>query len=240
MKLRCIVVDDEPLARKGMEEYVHDIVYLQHVGSFENAVKAIAFLSENPVDLILLDIRMPKISGIEFLKSLKEPPMVIFTTAYSDHALEGYALDVIDYLVKPIAFSRFVKATQKAFDFYLLRQKATTQTNDYFFIKCEHKFEKVHYADLLYVEGMQNYCILHTVKKKLVTYITLTAMLDKLPADQFMKVHKSFIVSLSKINALDGNEVIIGSTPIPVSRSLKDEVMNRIMGDTLLRRLLKH
>jgi DNA-binding LytR/AlgR family response regulator len=240
MKLRCIIVDDEPLARKGMEEYVRDVIYLQHVGSFENAAKATTFLSENPVDLILLDIRMPKVSGIEFLKALNDPPMVIFTTAFSEHALEGYALDVIDYLVKPIPFNRFVKATQKAFDFYSLRQKASTDAIDYFFIKCEHKFEKVNYAELLYVEAMQNYCILHTVKKKLITYITLTAMLEKLPADQFMKVHKSFIVSLSKISALDGSEVIIGSTPIPVSRSLKDEVMNRIMGDNLLRRLLKH
>jgi DNA-binding LytR/AlgR family response regulator len=184
---------------------------------------------------MLLDINMPHVTGIEFLKSLERPPMIIFTTAHPDYALESYSLDVLDYLVKPIMFDRFQKAAQKAYDYQLLRASSMSSP-DFFFIKCDHVFEKVHFNDVLYVEAMQNYCILHTPARKLIAYITLSGLEDKLPKANFMKVHKSFIVSLDKITALDGNDLFINKAQIPVSRSLKDEVMSRVMGDNLFKR----
>jgi DNA-binding LytR/AlgR family response regulator len=239
MKLNCLIVDDEPVARKGLEEYVNEVDFLQFTGMCESAVKASAFLNEGNIDLILLDIQMPKLSGIEFLKTLKNPPMVIFTTAYSEYALEGYSLDIIDYLVKPIPFERFLKAVQKARDFHLLKQKAesaSTAAQDYFFIKCDHKFEKVNYNDVLYVEAMQNYCIIHTTERKMITYITFSGLERQLPGDRFLKVHKSFLVSLGKITSLDGNEIVIGNARVPISRNLKEEVIAKIMGNNLFKR----
>ncbi len=237
MKLNCLIVDDEPLARKGLEEYVNEVAFLHLVGSCENAVKASAYLNEGRVDLLLLDIQMPKLSGIEFLKTLKTPPLVIFTTAYSEYALESYSLDVIDYLVKPIPFDRFLKAVQKAFDFHSLRIKAGAEpTDEFFFIKCGHKYEKINYADVLYVEAMQNYCIIHTPDRKLITYITLSGLEEQLPVNCFLKVHKSFIVSLEKIKALDGHDILIGNARVPISRGIKDDVVNKIMGNNLFKR----
>lgn len=235
MKLNCLIVDDEPMARKGVEEYVHDISFLQHIGSCENAHKASEFLQQQPVDLMLLDINMPHITGIEFLKSLNQPPLVIFTTAHADYALESYTLDVIDYLVKPVMFDRFKRAVQKAYDYQILKA-STTPSSDFFFIKSDHVFEKVHFNDVLYVEAMQNYCILHTPARKLIAYITLTGLEEKLPQKKFMKVHKSFIVNLEKITALDGNDLFISKAQIPVSRALKDEVIARVMGNNLFKR----
>lgn len=235
MKLKTLIVDDEPIARKGLEEYVNDISFLVHAGSCENALKATEFLQQHPVDLILLDIQMPNLTGIEFLKSLENPPLVIFTTAHPDYALESYSLDVLDYLVKPIMVERFQIAAQKAYDYQLLRS-SSMPSPDFFFIKCDHIFEKVHFNDVLYVEAMQNYCILHTPARKLIAYITLTGLEEKLPAAKFMKVHKSYIVNLEKITALDGNDLFINKAQIPVSRSLKDEVMSRVMGDNLFKR----
>ena len=220
-----------------MEEYVKEVAFLEWVGSCENAMKAPAYLNEGRVDLMLLDIHMPKLSGIDFLKTLKNPPLVIFTTAFSEYALESYSLDVIDYLVKPIAFDRFLKATQKAFDFYTLKQKAGSETAaTFFFIKCDHKYEKVNYSDVLYIEAMQNYCIIHTPERKMITYITMTGLEEQLPRERFLKVHKSFIVSLEKIKALDGNEIVIGNARIPISRGIKDDVVNKIMGNNLFKR----
>ena len=236
MILNCLIVDDEPLARKGMEEYVKEISFLQLAGSCENAVKASAHLNAGNIDLMLLDIQMPKLSGIEFLKTLKNPPLVIFTTAFSEYALESYSLDVIDYLVKPIPFDRFLKAVQKAFDFHTLKLKAGTDAETFFFVKCDHKYEKVNYSDVLYVESMQNYSIIHTPDRKLITYITLSSLEEQLPPTRFLKVHKSFIVSLEKIKALDGHDILIGNARIPISRSIKDEVTAKIMGNHLFKR----
>jgi DNA-binding LytR/AlgR family response regulator len=178
---------------------------------------------------------MPKLSGIDFLKTLNSPPMIIFTTAYSEYALEGYSLDIIDYLVKPIPFERFLKAVQKAYDYHSLKHKATLNP-DYFFIKCDHKYERISYSEVLYVEAMQNYCIIYTLGRKLIAYITLTGLEEQLPKQRFLKVHKSFLVSVDKINALDGNEILIGAARIPISRSLKDEIVQKIMGNKLFKR----
>lgn len=234
MNLRCIIVDDEPLARKGMEEYLADVSYLTHVGSFESAPQAADFLANEPVDLMLLDIRMRRVSGIDFLKVLKNPPLVILTTAFPQYALESYEFNVLDYLVKPISFDRFQKATQKAFDYYSL--KHPHDVPDFFFIKSNHKLEKIFFQEVLYVEAMQNYCIIHTPAHKHIGYITLTAMQEKLPADQFMKVHKSFIVALNKVTGIAGNSLTVEKVSIPISRSLRQQVSERILGRNLFKR----
>lgn len=235
MNLRCLIVDDEPMARKGLEEYVKDIPFLELAGTCESAMRAKEFLLQNKVDLMLLDINMPQVTGIEFLKSLENPPLVIFTTAHPDYALESYALDVMDYLVKPIMFDRFQRAVQKAQEYYTLRV-STKSAPDFFFIKCDHVFEKVFFNDVLYVEAMQNYCILHTVTRKLIAYITLSGLEEKLPSTRFMKVHKSYIVNLEKVTALDGNDLFITKAQIPISRNLKEDVMKRVMGGNLFKR----
>ena len=236
MKLNCLIIDDEPIARKGMEEYVREVDFLNLMAQCENPVQASPYLDRG-VDLIFLDIHMPKISGIEFLKTLKNPPMVIFTTAYSEHALEGYTLDVIDYLLKPISFERFLKAANKARDFYALQHPPQTEiAPEYFFIKCNSKFEKVYYREVLYIEGLQNYVVVHTKQRKLITYMTLGGLEAQLPDRQFIRVHKSYVVSVSQISAMEGNEVIVNGIKIPISRNLKEKVVKRILGDNLFSR----
>jgi DNA-binding LytR/AlgR family response regulator len=205
-----LIVDDEHAIQTSLRGVLEDEGYrVTAVGTGADALRALA--DETP-DLIFLDIHMPKLSGIEFLKNLRTPPLVIFTTAYSDYALEGYSLDVVDYLMKPITFERFLKAAQKALDVHRLKKLAFEHktTSDYFFVKCESKYEKVNYADVKYVESLQNYVIIHTSSKKLITYMTLSSLENQLPGDQFLKVHKSFIVSISGIKAIDGNEILIG------------------------------
>src|SRR5262245_568535 len=148
-KLNCLIVDDEPVARKGMEEYVREVPFLNLLAKCDTALKAQPYIQDGTVDLLLLDIQMPRLSGIEFLKTIKEPPMVIFTTAFSEYALEGYSLDIIDYLMKPVAFDRFLKAVQKAKDFHELKQRGKSSTDkDYFFIKCDSKYERLLFDDV--------------------------------------------------------------------------------------------
>ena len=238
MKMNCLIVDDEPIARKGMEEYVKEIDFLHLVGQCENPVKASAMLNEHHVDLLLLDIQMPKISGIEFLKTLRNPPLVIVTTAYPEFALEGYSLDVTDYLVKPITFERFLKATQKAYELFTLKRSATAGASgsDYFFVKSESRFEKILFKDVLYVESLQNYTVIYTTEKKFIAYLTLSSLEDQLPKDTFVKVHKSYIISVPAVNSIEGNEIVIGKAHIPISRSLKDEVVAQILGNKLFKR----
>lgn len=238
MKLNCLIVDDEPVARKGMAEYVREIDYLNLVAQCENGLIAGAYLAQQPIDLIYLDIKMPKLSGIEFLKTLSNPPLVIITTAYSTYAVEGYSLDIVDYLVKPILFERFMKASQKALEIIRLKNMAAGQADkvDYFFIKCDSKYEKVFFSDVLFIEGLQNYVVIHTRERKLIAYITMTGLEQQLPRNHFLKVHKSYIIGLAHVKALDGNEILIGDSRIPVSRNLKDAVVGKIVGNNLFKR----
>lgn len=239
MKLNCLIIDDEPFARKGLEEHVQEIDFLHFVASCENALKAGSYLNEQKIDLIYLDIHMPKVNGIDFLKGLKNPPLTIFTTAYSNYALEGYTLDVLDYLVKPITFERFLKASQKALEFFQLKARAennNASSVDYFFVRCDRKFEKVFFRDVSYVEGLQNYAIIHLPDRKLITYITLTSLENQLPKDQFLKVHKSFLISVAHVKAIEGDEIIMEHARIPISRTLRDHVTRQILGNALFKR----
>jgi DNA-binding LytR/AlgR family response regulator len=239
MKLNCLIIDDEPVARKGLEEHVHEIDFLHLVASCEDAIKASAYLNDQKIDLMYLDIHMPKVNGIDFLKTLKNPPLTILTTAYSNYALEGYTLDVIDYLVKPITFERFLKASQKALEFSRLKARADqgkVSDADYFFVRCDRKFEKVFFRDVSYVEGMQNYAVIHVAGKKLITYITLTSLENQLPKDQFLKVHKSYLISIPHVKAIETDEIILDDARVPISRTLREQVVQQILGNHLFKR----
>jgi len=226
--INCLVVDDEPIAREGMMEYVRQIDYLNPVAQCKSAAEAAGLLQKNRIDLIFLDIQMPKLTGIEFIKALAEPPLVIFTTAYSEYALEGFELDVVDYLLKPISFSRFLKSAEKAQSYLKAKNKEVSITDDFFFIKCNGKIEKIMMSDVIYIEAMANYVIIYTRQKKYITYLTFSGIEEQLPAHLFVRIHKSYLVAISAIQTIDGNEVITSLMRLPLSKNYRNEVMGRI------------
>ena len=239
MQLNCLIIDDEPLARKGLKEYIDDVAFLTLAGEFDSPLKAVAELSSGNVQLIFLDIQMPKITGIQFFKSLQQAPPVIFTTAYPQYALDGFELNALDYLVKPISFERFLKAALKAKEYYELRsqnKKETSTAPDYLFIKVDGRLVKILYEEILFVEAVQNYVTIHTRDKKLLTYLTFHSIEEFLPDHLFVKTHKSYLVSLAKIESIDGNCLHIAKHVIPISRNLKDDVMKKVMNDRFLKR----
>lgn len=238
MTINCLVIEDEPLARKGLKEYIADIDFLNCIGEYDNALKAAEQISRGDVQLLFLDIQMPKITGLEFFKTLQSPPPVIFTTAYPQYALEGFEVNALDYLVKPISFKRFLKAVLKAKEYYEVRDTNLKEANDtdYFFIKVDNKLEKILFADVLFAEASQNYVLIHTPLKKYMTYLTFKSVEDYLPADKFLKVHKSYIVAASKIDTIEGNDIRIGQQHIPISRNQKDEVLAKLLKGNFLKR----
>ena len=233
--INCLVVDDEPIAREGILEHIKQIDFLVPVAVCKSAMEATGWLQKTKVDLIFLDIQMPKLTGIDFVKNLPNPPSVIFTTAYPEYAIEGYELDILDYLLKPISFKRFLKAALKAQEIIHREKQEITQQEDYFFIKCNAKLEKIQMTDVLYIEGMSNYIIVHTRQKKFITYLTFKAIEDQLPSNLFIRIHKSFLVSLNAIQSIEGNEITLADGVLPISKNYKDEVMNRI-GKRLFKR----
>lgn len=231
-KIQTLVVEDEPLAREGLINYIKDIDFLVVKAACENALEANQVLTSAPIDLMFLDIQMPKITGIDFLKSIKEPPMVIMTTAYPNFALQGYELDVLDYLVKPFPFDRFLKAVNKARDFFELKTRTPEHVatrEDYFFVKCDYRYEKIHFDDVLYVEGMENYVVIHTAAKQFITLLRMKNIEETLPASAFIRIHKSYIASVKAISAIDGNEVVVGNKKLPLSREKKAEILERLL-----------
>jgi len=236
--MNCIIIDDEPMARNGLREYIEEVDFLKLVGEFEHPLKAMDILGEQTIDLIFLDIQMPKITGTDFLKSLQQPPLIIFTTAFPDYALQGYELNAVDYLLKPFSFDRFLKAVMKAKS---LLSKTTQFDNaenadDYFYIKSDNSIVKIRLDEILFAEALQNYIAIHTIQKKYVSYLTFKAVLDKLLPHQFIQTHKSFIVSPTKVDSVSGNEMKIGSHLVPISRNLKDEVMGKLLKGKFLKR----
>jgi DNA-binding LytR/AlgR family response regulator len=239
MTLNCIIIDDEPIARKLLQEYIEETDFLKLVGTAENPLKATSLLNDLDVDLIFLDINMPKMSGFDFLRSMNNLPMVIMTTAYGQYALDGFELAVVDYLVKPFPLERFLKASQKALELKKLKQnKAAPEKEDadYFYVKCEGKIEKVVYDELIYVEAMANYVTLYTLHDKLVVYLTIKGILEKLPADKFLQVHKSYIVNINSVKTIEGNMLHLGPTKITVGLNYADDVMNRLLKDRFIKR----
>jgi DNA-binding LytR/AlgR family response regulator len=238
--LKCVTIDDEPLARECIANYVREVEFLHLVGAGNNPMDLGRLLDEQEVDLIFLDIQMPKINGIEYLKMTPDPPMVIITTAYPHYALEGFQLDVLDYLLKPFTFNRFFKAATKAKDYYRLLAKHQAKvvsgpdpTTDYFFIKCDNKYERILFEDILYIQALQNYVTICTTKGKYVTLLALKNVEQNLDGHSFIRVHKSFIVSIPKIEAIENDELVIGSFRIPISRNYREEVIDRVVHNRL-------
>ena len=237
MKLRCIIIDDEPLARKGIEEELKGIDFLEIIGIAENVIQANDLTLALHPDLIFLDIQMPKLTGFDFLRALTHPPLVIIITAYSEYALEGFNMNVIDYLVKPVAFERLLRACSKAREFYHYSKTTEAgQPSEYFFIKCGNKFEKIFLRELNIIEAVDNYVSLHTDSKTYISYLTLKNVEAFLPGTNFIKVHKSFVVAVEKIDFIEGNELSIAGKRVPISRFHKDSLMKQIVNRRLIKR----
>ena len=239
--IRCIIIDDEPLARRGLKEYIADTPFLQLLEEYDSPLKAADLLNEGAVQLIFLDIQMPKITGIDFLKTIHQAPPVIFTTAYPQFALDGFELNALDYLVKPISFERFLKAAHRAKEHYEVRKingrdPSPAIRESFFFIKADNKLVKLFYDDIQFVEALQNYVAIHTKSKKYITYLTFKSIEDYLPEEDFIKTHKSYIVSAAKIDNIDGNDIRIGEHHIPISRTGKEEVMEKLLKGRFLKR----
>jgi DNA-binding LytR/AlgR family response regulator len=238
--MNCVIIDDEPLAREGLASYVREVDFLSLTGTCENPLELIKLLDRQAIDLMFLDIQMPKMNGIDFLKIMQKPPMVIITTAYPSYALEGFQLNVLDYLLKPITFDRFFKSANKAKDYHRLLNNsaqpgtAKTEANEnYFFIKCGNKYEKIYFDEILYVEGMQNYVTIFTTKGKYITLLNLKGLEQNLDSKLFIRVHKSYIVSTGKIDGIEGNDIFIGLHRIPISRNYREQVIQQVIANKL-------
>jgi len=220
-KIKCLVVDDEKFARLGIIEYIEEVDFLTLSDEAENPIEASQIIKENKIDLMFLDINMPKMSGIDFLKVSNNMPLTIITTAYNQYAVEGYELDVVDYLLKPIPFDRFLKACNKAVDFLSSKNKIDRAHEDYFFVKCNGIYERVVVNEIIAIEALQNYIMIYTYKKKITAYLTLKFILDYLPEKDFIKVHKSFIVAKKDIQAITQDTVVINDKSFPVGNTFE-------------------
>lgn len=238
--MRCIIVDDEPLAREGMELNVAELDYLNLVGQFSNAMDALNYLNNNPVDLMFLDIQMPGLTGLEFIRSLKVTPMIILTTAYPQYALEGFELDVMDYLVKPIRLTRFIQAVNKAKDLFDLKAKAkktlTSVNEEDIFIRADRKYIRLFFKDIKYIKGMKDYVMIYTGKEKYMTAMNIKTTNQQLPDGQFVRVNKSFIVNADFIDSIGTDFINIAGEEIPLGRTYRDAFISRFVKGKLMER----
>ena len=226
--INAIAIDDEPLALQLVSGYIEKTPGLNLAGSFDNPLDAIEFLNNEAVDLIFVDIQMPDLSGLEFTRSLAKGPKVIFTTAYEKYALEGFRLDVIDYLLKPFSYEEFLKAVQKAVRLIKLEKEVPDQVDtnsEFLFLKSDYKIRRINFNDILYIEGLKDYVkvFIHGSDKPVLSLITLKALEAKLPEAKFMRVHRSFIVNLERIDTIERSRIVFGKTYIPVSEQYKDK-----------------
>ena len=239
--INCIAVDDEPPSLRQMEEYISKVPYLKLLATFDNAIDSMNYLKENPVDLVFLDIQMENLSGIQFLKLLKDKPRIILTTAYDSYALEAFDLDVDDYLLKPISFERFLKSTEKIHKKVTMEKQpdptvATEllENRDYFFIKTEFRVERIDFNDILYIEGLREYLGICTANKKILTLQNFNDILDTLPSSNFIRVHKSYIVAVNKIKSIERSHILIGDKLIPIGPKYKDDFFNTLKSRKLM------
>jgi len=230
MKIHCIAIDDEPLALDIIREYCAKIPFLDLIRTFDNALESIEFIRSHKVDLVFLDIQMEELTGIQLLNALTTRPYVIFTTAYETYAIQGFELDVVDYMLKPISFERFVKGVDKVYEKIQVEQKlrakpetvfSVTPGETFFFVKTETRIEKVRFADVLYIEGMGDYWRIITTGKKIMSLLNFKKLEEILPKTQFIRVHKSFIVALDKIESVERNRIRITDRLIPVSETYR-------------------
>ncbi len=228
MKLKTIAIDDEPLALRLVSDYIGKTSFLELLETFDNPLDAIDFLSTQPVDLIFVDIQMPDLTGIEFARSLENAPKIIFTTAYEKYAIEGFKLNAIDYLLKPFSYEEFLKAAQKARKQSELEASVmpTIEANSQFlFLKSEYKIRRINFNDILYIEGLKDYIKVYTTgeDKPILSLNSIKSLEQKLPVDKFMRVHRSFMVNLEKIDTIERSRIIFGKVYIPVSDQYKDQ-----------------
>lgn len=240
--INVIIVDDEPLAQDVLETYIDKIPELNLIKKCSNAFEANDALKNNDIDLMFLDIQMPQLTGIDFLKTLSKPPLVIFTTAYPNYAIEGFELDALDYLLKPISVDRFMKAANKAIEQVGLQQRddapsTTDQSSnaskqDYFFVKADKKLVKVNFKEIIYIEGLKDYVIIRMDSSRVITLQTMKSLEQKLPSEQFMRIHRSYIVNVEKINAIIGNMVEVmeknQAKHLPIGKNYREDLLTMI------------
>ena len=242
--IRCLIVDDEPLALHILEDYISKIPFLQLVKATTNPIEALTLVQEKLVDLVFLDVQMPELTGIQFLRIANGKAKVILTTAYPQYALEGYELDVIDYLLKPIAFDRFFKSVQKAQAVLqpaatpiqpepIQQQKQQDLLSDFIFVKTEHKIQKVYLNDILFIEGLKDYISIFTPAERIITLQNMKKMEDALPEKHFIRVHKSYIVSINKIDSIERSRIFIGDKIIPVGDTYREEFFKIVDGKNI-------
>lgn len=227
--MKCIAIDDEPLALDLLEDNIRQVPFLELVKSCHNAFEALEVLQNQEIDLIFVDIQMPGLTGTQFVQSLsQQKPMVIFITAYEEYALEGYSLDVVDYLLKPVSFDRFLKAVNKAQELYRLKHQETPPQSligDYLFVNADYSLVKVRLSEISYIEGLKDYVKIHQTSstRPVITRLTMKALEERLPSDRFFRVHKSFIVALDKIESIRNLKIKIGAMQVPVSEHYSEE-----------------
>ena len=225
MKLSCIAVDDEPLALEKIKSYVEKVDSLELVSTFDNGISTLSFLKENRIDVMFLDVQMEDLSGIQLLETIALKPKVILTTAYDKYTLKGFELNVTDYLLKPFSFQRFLQAIDKVYDIVLSEKNRTPTSHnennhkaqqDYIFVRADSKYKKVNFDEILFIEGMKDYIRIHTISDKMMTLKSFIQIAEHLPENIFIRVHKSYLVSISKIDSIERNTIIIGENRIPI------------------------
>ena len=225
MSIRCVTIDDEPLALVLMKEYISRFPDLKLVGSFDDAIAGREFLRHNKVDLLFLDLNMPDISGLELAQKLDHKPMIIFTTAYKEFAMEGFELNAVDYLLKPITIDRFTKAVTKAIEFLKVKKTTLKDDDEALFVRSEYTLVKIPLSSIEYIESVQDYLKIHqTNARPVMTLMTLKSIIDKLPPDRFRRIHRSYVVPLSKVTSLGQKKLFIGQTELPISDTYYSEI----------------
>src|SRR5512145_1235788 len=224
MKIKCLIVDDEPLSQDVLKKYISDAPMLELMKSCFDAFEATEILQTNAIQLIFLDINMPGLSGVRFVRTLSNPPLIIFTTAYPEYAIEGYEVDAVDYLVKPFSYERFLKAVNKAAEKITLSQLKTPSAEGFLLLKSDKKVYKVNYGEIFYMQSLGDYIKVFTTEKCIVVHDTIRNMVEQLPESRFIRVHKSYIIAVEKIHYIEGNQVKIANEMIPVGLSFRDDL----------------
>lgn len=235
--LRCLIVDDEAISIQGISYYIDKLEFLEVAATCSSALEAAEVLKEKEIDLMFLDINMPHLSGLDFLESLEKAPLTILTTAYSEYALEGYRLNVVDYLLKPIAFNRFFQACTKAQEIFqsrIIMQKREKESSSGMYVRQNDAFVRIVWEDILYIEGMQNYLKLYFKERVLIIHQTMTSLEEMLPKEFFFKTHRSFLVNIAHIDSIAGGRIFIGGKELPIALKRKDELLKTVVCKNLI------